>query len=112
MAARPERKVSRCLYDLAHEIHANNLTGFDAVPGDELVVCCFWEYPATRARFTISLRVWQGALWAVKVIPETPRMADAFNPFVQQHRLLARPGIEEWLARLRVTRKPAKLANP
>ncbi len=69
-------------------------------------------YPATRCRFTISMRGWQGALWAVKVIPETPRMADAFNPFVQQHRLLARPGIEEWLARLRVTRKPAKLANP
>jgi len=68
-------------------------------------------YPATRCRFTISLRGWQGALWAVKVIPDAPRMADAYNPFIQKHRMLSRPSIEDWLARLRVTRKPGKVPN-
>ena len=59
--------------------------------------------PATGARFTISLRDWQGALWAVRVLPATPGPADGANPFVQQHRMLARSGIEEWLERLRLT---------
>ena len=59
-------------------------------------------YPATRRRFTISLRDWQGALWAVKVIPEAQQAADGFNPFVRQHRILSRPCIEEWLERLRL----------
>ena len=59
-------------------------------------------YPATGARFTISLRDWQGALWAVKVIPKTRRLGDAFNPYVQTHRLLPRSCIEHWLDRLRL----------
>jgi hypothetical protein len=58
--------------------------------------------PATGVRFTIMLRDWQGALWAVWVLPATPRPADAVNPFVQRHRLLARSVIEEWLERLRL----------
>ena len=60
-------------------------------------------YPATGRRFTVSLRDWQGALWAVKVVPETPGASDAFNPFVRQHRLLARSCIEDWLACLRLS---------
>ena len=59
-------------------------------------------YPATRRRFTISLRDWAGVLWAVRVLPAAPRPADKHNPFVQKHRMLARPVIEEWLARLRL----------
>lgn len=59
-------------------------------------------YPATGVRFMISLRDWQGALWAVKVIPDTPQRADTFNPFVQKHRLMARAGIDNWLERLRL----------
>ena len=59
-------------------------------------------HPATGARFTISLRDWQGALWAVRVLPAVPRPADKVNPFVQQHRLLGRQVIEEWLERLRL----------
>ena len=58
--------------------------------------------PATGRRFVISLRDWQGALWAVRVLPAAPRPADKINPFVQKHRLLARPVIEEWLERLRL----------
>jgi hypothetical protein len=61
-------------------------------------------YPATRRRFTISLRDWAGVLWAVKIIPAVPQAADGFNPFAQQHRLLSRPCIEEWLERLRLVR--------
>jgi hypothetical protein len=34
-------------------------------------------YPATGARFTISLRDWQGALWAVRVVPASPGSADS-----------------------------------
>jgi hypothetical protein len=60
--------------------------------------------PATGGRFAISLRDWQGALWAVRVLPATPRPADKLNPFVQKHRLLARPVIEEWLDKLRLAR--------
>jgi len=67
--------------------------------------------PATRCRFTISLRGWQGVLWAVKVIPDVPRVADAYNPFVQKHRMLPRSCIEDWLTRLRLPRKPGKVAN-
>jgi hypothetical protein len=58
--------------------------------------------PATGARFTISLRDWRGALWAVQVRPARPRPTDAANPFVQKHRLMARSRIEGWLAGLRV----------
>jgi hypothetical protein len=60
--------------------------------------------PATGRRFIISLRDWQGALLAVRVIPAVARPADKINPFVQKHRLLARPIIEEWLDRLRLVR--------
>lgn len=56
--------------------------------------------PATGAHFTVSLRDWQGALWAVRVKPAVPRPADKGNPFVQRHRLMARPVIEAWLERL------------
>ena len=59
-------------------------------------------YPASGARFTISLRDWRGALWGVKVIPEKRRASDAFNPYVQKHRYLARCWIEDWLERLRL----------
>ncbi len=57
-------------------------------------------YPATRRRFIVSLREWQGALWGIKVIPDSPGEKDAFNPFVQKHRVLARADIEAWLERL------------
>ena len=69
--------------------------------------------PATGTRFTISLRDWQGALWAVRVVPAAPGPADKDNPFVQRHRMLARSGIEEWLERLRLasTQPPASLAR-
>lgn len=60
--------------------------------------------PVTGRRFTISLRDWHGALWAVRVLPAAPRPADKFNPFVQKHRLLAQPVIEEWLDKLRLAR--------
>ena len=60
--------------------------------------------PVTGVRFTISLRGWQGALWAVRVLPAVPRPADRINPFVQKHRLLAQPVIEEWLDKLRLAR--------
>lgn len=65
-----------------------------------------WELPvinpATGRRFFISLRDWQGALWAVRVFPVAPCPADKINPFVQKHRWLSRPVIEEWLDRLRL----------
>jgi hypothetical protein len=60
--------------------------------------------PVTGSRFAISLRDWQGALWAVRVLPAVPRPADKLNPFVQKHRLLSRPVIEEWLDKLRLAR--------
>ena len=60
--------------------------------------------PATGRRFVISLRDWQGALWAVQVLPAAPRPADKFNPFVQKHRLLGRLVIEEWLDKLLLAR--------
>jgi hypothetical protein len=70
--------------------------------------------PAMGRRFVISLRDWQGALWAVRVLPAAPCPADKVNPFVQKHRLLSRPVIEEWLDRLRLvqTRLSASLARP
>jgi hypothetical protein len=58
--------------------------------------------PDTGARFTISLRDWQGVLWGVRVLPDTPRPSDADNPFVQRHRMVARSYIEEWLEGLRL----------
>jgi hypothetical protein len=64
--------------------------------------------PATGKRFLISLREWQGALWAVRVVPALPEPSDQFNPFVQQHRLLDRFAIEAWLERLRFTPSRSK----
>jgi hypothetical protein len=66
--------------------------------------------PAMGRRFVISLRDWQGALWAVRVLPAAPLPVDKFNPFVQKHRLLSRPVIEEWLDRLRLVQ--ARLSGP
>lgn len=60
---------------------------------------------ANGVRFVISLRDWQGALWAVQVRPARPRPSDAGNPFVQKHRLMARSRIEGWLEGLRVARR-------
>jgi hypothetical protein len=59
-------------------------------------------YPATGRRFVISLRDWHSALWAVRVFPAVPCPSDKFNSFVQKHRLLPRPVIEEWLESLRL----------
>ena len=36
--------------------------------------------PDTRARFTVPLRDWQGALWAVRVAPAAPGSADMPRP--------------------------------
>jgi hypothetical protein len=36
--------------------------------------------PDTRARFTVPLRDWQGALWAVRVVPAAPGSADTPRP--------------------------------
>jgi hypothetical protein len=60
--------------------------------------------PANGVRFTISLRDWQGTLWAVRVIPAEPSPTDKVNPFVRQHCLLARSDIKEWLDRLCLAR--------
>ena len=35
--------------------------------------------PATGRRFIISLRDWQGALWAVRVLPAVASPADKIN---------------------------------
>lgn len=67
-------------------------------------------YPATGTRFTVSLRDWQGALLAVRVVPETPRPSDASNPFVQKHRMMARISIEAWLARLRLAGRKGRVS--
>jgi hypothetical protein len=69
--------------------------------------------PDTGARFTISLRDWQGVLWGVRVLPDTPCLSDADNPFVQRHRMVARSYIEEWLEGLRLasTQPPASPAR-
>ena len=69
--------------------------------------------PDNGLRFTISLREWQGVLWAVRVIPDKPLPSDADNAFVQQHRMVDRAFIEEWLERLRLdnTRPPGSPAR-
>jgi len=58
--------------------------------------------PDNGARFTISLRDWQGLLWAVRVRPSVWSGRDWDNPFVTAHRLLSREAIEAWLGRLRL----------
>jgi len=58
--------------------------------------------PATGTRFRVSLRDWEGCLWAVCVRPDRLRAVDWDNPFVTAHRLLSRETIEEWLRRLRL----------
>lgn len=60
--------------------------------------------PDNGARFTISLRDWQGLLWAVRVRPSELSERDWDNPFVTAHRLLSRAAIEAWLGRLRLWR--------
>jgi len=60
--------------------------------------------PATRVRFTISLRGWQNVLWAVRVIPD-PSERVFGNPFTTKHRLMPRSTIEEWLSRLKLARR-------
>ena len=65
-------------------------------------------YLETGKRFTITLRDWQGMLWAVRVHPSKPTPVDLSNPFVTKHRILNRTHIEDWLQRLRLARtKPA-----
>src|ERR1039457_5092571 len=65
-------------------------------------------YPETGKRFTITLRDWQGMLWAVRGHPSMPTLTDRYNPFVTKHRILDRMVIEAWLQRLRLARtKPA-----
>src|ERR1035437_6225937 len=61
-------------------------------------------YLETGKRFTITLRDWQGVLWAVRVHPSMPTPTDRNNPFVTKHRILNRSHIEDWLQRLRLAR--------
>ena len=58
--------------------------------------------PANGLRFTISLRDWQGALWAVRV--RAHGCGEPWNPFTRAHRLMARERIEDWLVSLRLSR--------
>lgn len=58
--------------------------------------------PANGVRFKISLRDWQGALWAVRVHPQGRR--EPWNPFTTAHRLMPRERIESWLGGLRLSR--------
>ena len=58
--------------------------------------------PANGVRFTISLRDWQGALWAVRIHPHN--LCEPCNPFVSAHRLISRDRIEIWLRSLRLSR--------
>lgn len=56
--------------------------------------------PETGTRFEISLRDWQGSIWAVRVHPAKLGPADLGNPFVTAHRMMPQEAIEEWLGRL------------
>ena len=64
--------------------------------------------PDTGTRFAISLRDWQGALWAVRVRPRELHATDWDNPFVTAHRMMSRPAIEEWLRRLQLFGRRAR----
>lgn len=64
--------------------------------------------PDTGTRFAISLRDWQGSLWAVRVRPRELHATDWDNPFVTAHRMMSRPAIEEWLGRLQLFRPRAR----
>ena len=57
--------------------------------------------PRNGVRFTISLRDWQGVVWAVRVHPRGTR--EPWNPFTRAHRLMARELIEDWLDGLRLS---------
>ncbi len=57
--------------------------------------------PDNGVRFDISLRDWQGCIWAIRVHPHKPRPIDLENPFVTAHRIMQREDIEAWLGRLR-----------
>ena len=56
--------------------------------------------PDNGKRFRVSLRDWEGCLWAIRVYPYRPRAVDRENPFVTAHRLVPRESIEDWLGRL------------
>jgi hypothetical protein len=58
--------------------------------------------PANGVRFKITLRDWQGALWAVRVHPQGKR--EPWYPFTRAHRLMAWDRIEDWLENLRLPR--------
>ena len=60
--------------------------------------------PESGLRFTISLRDWEGVLWAVRVRPETLMPSDWDNPYVTAHRLMDRLAIEDWLSKLLLPR--------
>ena len=62
-------------------------------------------YPETGLRFRVSLRDWEGCLWAVRIYPDQMRPHDRDDPFVTAHRLLSRDTIEDWLGRLRLDRR-------
>ena len=51
-------------------------------------------YPETGARFRVSLRDWEGCLWAIRVYPHTPSSCDKDNPYVTAHRMMSRDAIE------------------
>lgn len=58
--------------------------------------------PKTGFQFQISLRDWQGLLFAIQVRPKALRPSDWDNPYVTAHRLINRATLETWLRQLRV----------
>jgi len=54
--------------------------------------------PANGVRFRVSLRDWQGVLWAVRVQPHDHR--EPWNPFTTSHRLMPQERIQGWLETL------------
>jgi hypothetical protein len=62
--------------------------------------------PRTRARFTVSLRDWQGVLCSIRIHPHVKKPTDHRNPFVSAHRMMSRSRIEDWLSSLRLVQNP------
>ena len=59
--------------------------------------------PENGARFTVSLRDWEGILWAVRVHPGQDRKhRPRGNPYTTDHRIMERVRIEGWLSELRL----------
>lgn len=56
--------------------------------------------PANGLRFTVSLREWQGVLWAIRVRRRDGRR-ESWNPFTTAHRLISQGVPELWLESLR-----------